>query len=313
MSSYIYLRDMNPAEQSATDALVEQSINSLPFTLAAPVKRMFDHIAASEYGKAMNYALDFVEMSTQYISMTLLARLIDVECALPLEQRRVNCVIHKIDSKRPLSLGDWINDILTPLLLIAKERMADDEMVTALTTHLLRRRSCVLLGDKREPSVVQIRNEYRGHSTTLSENLYRGVIYTLEPKILTILRALEPLWRCEFYSIPAVGVKLNHKGAGEDIKSVPSEGDQVGHYYILFNGKTIDLYPLMIVSEQGFVYVLQTLKEESICYISSNEEAITLNDDSHNDALDALLQRVSPQFDISKDLNWEQYLVKNQK
>lgn len=306
MIKYIYLREMSHTEESTNDALVEQSVNSLPYTLAKPVERLFGHIAAGEYGKAMNYALDFVEISTQYVSMLLLVRLIEIERTLPLEERRVNRIINKIDTKRPLSLGDWINDILTPLLVIAKERMAGDKLVASLTANLLRKQSCVLLGDKREPSVVQIRNEYRGHSTTLSENIYRGVIYTLEPKIMTILRAIEPLWQYEFYSVPTVGVKLNHKGVGENEKGGSAEGEQVGHYYIANNDKVTDLYPLVLVGEQGFVYVFQTLKEESISYISSNEEAVTLNDDSYNDALDALLQQASPQFDISKDLNWGQ-------
>ena len=306
MNRYTYLRELSDEERNEADGLVVQSIEQLPYTLAAPVKRLFDHVAAAEYGKAMNYALDFVEISTQYISALLLVRLIEVERTLPLEQRRTVRVVQKIDNKRPLSLGDWINDILTPLLLAAKERLEGDELVAALTTHLLRRQTCVLLGDKREPSVVQIRNEYRGHSTTLSENIYRGVIYTLEPKLLTILKAITPLWGYECHSIPSAGKQLSHKGWGTSLEATTSEGDQIGHYYVRHAGRTIDLYPLMMVDEQGYVYVFQTLKEESISYISSNEDAVTINDDSRNDAFDTLLQQILPQFDISKELNWEQ-------
>ncbi len=306
MSRYVYLRETPPQEQQAADTLIDKSINSLPYTLAAPVKRMFDHISANEYSKAMNYALDFIEISTQYISAILLARLIETERELPLEQRRVAKVIHKIDNKRPLSLGDWINDILTPLLLIAKVRMEGDGLVASLTATLLRKQSCVLSNGKREPSVVQVRNEYRGHSTTLSENIYRDVIYTLEPRILTILKAVEPLCEYQFYSIPTAGQRLNNKGFEPSESSTPTGGDEVAHYYISHNGKTTDLYPLAFVNEKGYVYVFQTLKEESISYTSSNVDAVTLNDDSHNDAFDALLQQALPHFDISKDLNWEQ-------
>ncbi len=306
MSRYTYLRDITFEEQQSADALVGKSIDALPYTLAAPIKRLFDHTAEGEYSKAMNYALDFVEMSTQYISVFLLVRLIEIERELPLEQRHTTKIILKIDNKRPLSLGDWINDILTPLLLIAKERMSNDELTVSLTTHLLRKQSCVLLGDKREPSVVQIRNEYRGHSTTLSENIYRGVIYTLEPKIITILKAIEPLCEYQYHSSPSAGKRLNHKGIETGVENICGNNEEVSHYYIRHNGKDTDLYPLMLVGEQGYVYVFQTLKEESVCYISSNEDAITLNDDSRNDAFDALLRQVSPHFDISKDLNWEQ-------
>lgn len=305
MKSFTYLREMDSAERESADALVSKCIDSLPYTLAAPVNKMFRHIACQEYGKAMNYALDFVEISSQYISSLLLVQLIEIERTLPAEQRRVNRVVQKIDNKRPLSLGDWINDILTPLLLAAKERMGDNRLVTCLTGNLLRKQTCVLLGDKREPSVVQIRNEYRGHSTTLSENIYKGVIYTLEPQILNILRAVEPLCSYEFLSVPEKGKVLSHKGAGTSIESNDSKGE-LSHYYVVQNGKSTDLFPLVMVNTEGCVYVFQTLKEESICYISSNEEAVTLNEDSRNDAFDALMQQVSPHFDISKDLNWDE-------
>ena len=305
MKNFTYLRELEGADKEKADLLVAKCIESLPYTLAAPVKKMFAHLAGQEYGKAMNYALDFVEMSSQYISSLLLVQLIGIEKGLPMEQRKVNRVVQKIDNKRPLSLGDWINDILTPLLLASKERMGDDRLVESLTGNLLRKQTCVLLGDKREPSVVQIRNEYRGHSTTLSENIYKGVIYTLEPQILTILKAVEPLCNCEFHSITEDGTKLGHKGAGTGVKGDIAEGE-VSHYYVVQDGKTTDLFPLVMTNREGCVYVFQTLKEESICYISSNEEATTLNDDSRNDAFDAMMQQVSPHFDISKDLNWDE-------
>ena len=121
MSSFVYLRELDEQEKHVADILVESSIDALPYTLAAPVKRLFDHVAAGEYGKAMNYALDFVEISVQYISMYLLMRLIEIEKELPFEQRRTVRIVNRIDGKRPLSLGDWVNDIMTPLVLISRE------------------------------------------------------------------------------------------------------------------------------------------------------------------------------------------------
>ena len=306
MSDFVYLRELSEQEQQSADILVARSIESLPYTLAAPVKRLFEHVAANEFGKAMNYALDFVEISTQYVSMLLLVRLMEKESELPFEQRRAVRIVNKIDNKRPLSLGDWINDILVPLLLAAKDRLGDDPLVQSMLQHLMRKQSCVLLGDKREPSVVQIRNEYRGHSTTLSENIYRGVTYTLEPRIITLLQALSPLQQYGFHSSPSEGRKLVHKGAGASVEGVAGSDDAPGHYYVTDGDRVTDMYPLMICNPEGYVYVFQTLKEESISYISSNENAVTYVDDIYNDDFDALLQRISPQFDISKDLNWEQ-------
>jgi len=307
MSDFVYLRELDEQEKHDADILVGNSIDSLPYTLAAPVKRLFDHVAANEYGKAMNYALDFVEMSVQYLSMLLLVRLIEIEKDLPSEQRRTVRIVNKIDGKRPLSLGDWVNDILTPLVLISKERMPEDALVQSLLAHLMRKQTCVLLGDKREPSVVQIRNEYRGHSTTLSENIYRGVIYTLEPRIITLLRAMSPLQQYGFHSSPSEGRKLTHKGAGASVEGPCEAGEMPGHYYVSDGKCTTDMFPLIMSNENGYVYIFQTLKEESVSFISSNEDAVTYVDDSFNDDFDELMQRVAPQFDISKDLNWEQF------
>ena len=297
---------MSNNEKVANDLLIEKSINYLPFTLAFPIKQLFDHIASKEYGKAMNYALDFIEISTQYISILLLVRLIQIEKQLPAKQRHSAKIVNKIDKKRQLSLGDWINDILTPLLLASKERISEDRLIQSLTTHLLRKQSCTLLGDKHEPSVVQIRNEYRGHGTTLSENIYRDVIYTLEPRILILLHAVEPMQQYHFYSSPTEGKYMSHKGVTARIENITTNDILVGHYYIAHDSDTIDLYPLIICNDKGYIYLFQTLKEECVSYISSNENAVTLNDDSYNDAFDSLLQQVVPHFDISKDLNWEQ-------
>ena len=139
MSNYVYLRELDEQERQAADELVGKSIDALPYTLAAPVKRLFDHVAANEFGKAMNYALDFVEISVQYMSMVLLVRLIEIEKDLPFEQRRTVRIVNKIDTKRPLSLGDWVNDIFVPMLMAAKERMEDDGLVKSLLSHMMRR------------------------------------------------------------------------------------------------------------------------------------------------------------------------------
>jgi hypothetical protein len=85
---------------------------------------------------------------------------------------------------------------------------------------------------------------------------------------------------------------------------------QVSHYYIQtaqegdIAGDSIDLFPLVFSNEKKFIYVFQSLKEENIVYISSNENAITYIDDIWIDAFDKCMQQTLPQFDISKDLNW---------
>lgn len=306
MSKFVYLRDLNEQEKDFADVLIEESISTLPYTLAAPIKHLFKHVAVSEYGKAMNYALDFIEISVQYVSMILLVRLIEIERSFPFNQRHTIRIVNKIDGKRPLSLGDWVNDILIPLIWISKERISEDLLVQTLLTHLMHKQNCILLGDKREPSVVQIRNEYRGHSTTLSENIYRGVVYTLEPRIIKILQAIAPLQQYDFFSSPSEGIKMVHKGVNTSVETYSGVDLLSGHYYIKYDNRVTDMYPVIMCNEKGYIYVFQTLKEESVSYISSNEDAVTYVGDNFNEDFDVLMQSVNPQFDISKELNWEQ-------
>ena len=71
MSRYTYLRETTPEEQQIADALIEKSIASLPYTLAAPVKQMFGHIAANEFSKAMNYALDLRDCTIEELRIPI--------------------------------------------------------------------------------------------------------------------------------------------------------------------------------------------------------------------------------------------------
>lgn len=44
MSSFVYLRELDEQEKHIADILAESSMDALPYTLAAPVKRLFDHV-----------------------------------------------------------------------------------------------------------------------------------------------------------------------------------------------------------------------------------------------------------------------------
>ena len=136
----------------------------------------------------------------QYVSCLLLALIQKEEENLSQKHDALIRAIIKIDTKRPLSFGDWINDILFPLLKAAKDRIPDNELVISLDKHMVNHGCNLFLGGKKDPSVVQIRNEYKGHSTTLSEDIYKGVIYTLEPRIFMMLKAISPLQDWTFFS-----------------------------------------------------------------------------------------------------------------
>lgn len=250
----------------------------LPFTLSHPLEQYEAQKAAGSYSKAMNYALDFFEISTQYLSLLMLG-VIRQTYGEP--NANVDAVVGKIDMKRPLSFGDWANDILPRVAQAARELLPDEPLTQAMSALSGKKRN-LLLGGKSESSIVQIRNEYKGHSTTLAEEIYKQVLGELEPRMEEMTRALKPL---EDYS------------------------EEVGpeRFRILHNGELkADLYPLVYCNEKGYIYVFQSLKDEDTAYISSDERAVTLIFDRLNPAFDTWMQRLVPSFDIAKEANWEE-------
>ena len=111
-------------------------------------------------------------------------------------------------------------------------------------------------------------SDLKGHSTTLSESIYAEVVDMLLPRAEKWIAALQPL---------------------QDY--VPE-----------------NLEPLVRHDSQGHEYVFQSLKEESVSYISVDEDALTYIGEDFNEAFDAWMQTLVPSFDISKDLNWEEYV-----
>ena len=306
IEKYTYLGTMSAEDSVAADIVVSKCINRLPFTLSFPVKKLFECISNKEYGRGMNYCLDFFEISVLWLSSLLLKRLID-KCAdgLMPQTAELQNILNTIDTKRPLSFGDSLNNIFIPLANLSRIYIKDDALVESIATHLMHKNTCILLGNKNEPSVVQIRNHYKGHSTMLSEEIYKNVILTLIPRTLTLLKALEPLTESNVFSFHN-DKKLNHNGADAHTLEPCKQALENGHYYIKTGDVITDLYPLIYCSKDHFVYVFQTLKDEKISYISSNENAITLVDDEKNEDLDRLIQRIQPSFDITREMNWIQ-------
>lgn len=277
-----FLNIYSEEETIGYENLLEQSIAKLPYTLSFPIIKTMSALEKQEYGNAMYRMLDFFEVSASFTSFVFLRLLQGKADGNQQIQDVLEAYVRKIDQKRPLSFGDWLNDLLTPLLLVAVKCIPENALARSFQNHLLERRKNILLGDKRNASIVQIRNDYRGHSTTLSEEIYREVVTQIEPRFLKMLEALSPLTNCHY-----------------DIRE--------GKYQITYDvesGWCIDLFPLVFTNAQDYRYVFHTLKDEQACYISSNENAVTLNTYEMNEAIDKDLQRILPSFDIAKALNW---------
>ena len=257
------------------------AVGKLPYTLSHPLEQAHAAYSDGKYGMAMNHLLDFFEISTafcSYIFLRLLQQEAKTQTAImPVLEQFVN----RIDAKRPLSFGDWLNDLFTPLIATAAKQIPEHPLSTSFAAHIYVKRRNVLLGSKTVPSIVQIRNEYRGHSTTLSEDIYHGIDDQLLPRIGSMIEALQPLASC-VYDI----------GEGRYRIDFPTTGQQ------------IDLYPFVFCNDRDYRYVLHTLKDEQTCYVASNENAVTHISYDMNEAVDKAFQQIVPSFDIAKDLNW---------
>ena len=275
------LNDYNVQDAECYEAVIANAVDHLPFTLSYPIRQQQQAVKDRRYGQAMNHLLDFFEISTPFCSFLFLRLLQGEMDTKPTIRPVLETFVNRIDQKRPLSFGDWQNDLLTPLMAAAQKSLEDHPLTKSFSAHIYVKRKNILLGSKSEPSIVQIRNEYRGHSTTLSEEIYAEVVRLLEPRMLHMLQALEPLCHCRY-----------------DIRE--------GCYGIQGDHIDIDLFPLVFVNSKDYRYVFHTLKDEQACYLSSNENALSYISYDMNSAIDHDLQHIVPSFDIAKDLNWNE-------
>lgn len=306
MSEYLFLQEYDAEHLSAVEQLVERSIERLPYTLAVPVANAFAAIASGRYQRAMNLVLDFFEISVQYSSVVML-RLLH-KLSTPSSMQLAASIVKKIDTKRPLSFGDWVNDFFSPMMALLEKEMPGHPLVAAMCGNIYTRRINRLMGGKNEASIVKIRNDYRGHGNTLSEELYKSVLYSLEPRLVMMLRSLEPFTYGTAVAVDADGNAWCMNGTTPQ-RVENSCSLLPGHYYLCGDGETTDLFPLVFMDGERFVYVFSTLKDESAGFLSSNENAMRFESDVMNDDIDGYLKRFVPSFDVAKELNWDEFLA----
>ena len=240
---------------------------ALPYSISHPLEQFKSIEYGSEAQRSMNYMLDCFEISAQYISVVLIARIrshyLATHQALP---EQVLAWVQYIDRKRPLSFGDWCSTLLPLSVAAAMTYLPEDIIVSGLSRLVTKKRN-LFLGDKKESSIVQIRNEYKGHSTSLSNDLYRQVQESLRPRLTELI----------------------------DCCRVLEDYDE--H----------ELYPLVHTNEKQHVYLFQSLKDDDVSFISANEEALLLITDSLNKVFDDWMRCLVPSFDISRKMNWQEY------
>ena len=100
-------------------SLVEMSFQRLPYTLSHPLSQFYRCKEEGVWSKAMSYALDFYEIGAQYVAIVLLG--ICRQNGAAVLNSNLQFVVNRIDQKRPLSFGDWANDILPRSVAAAVE------------------------------------------------------------------------------------------------------------------------------------------------------------------------------------------------
>jgi hypothetical protein len=113
MTPYIFQREYSVHEKTEFNNLLSSSINQLPFTLSSPIEKFVRYVEKEDYGRAMNYAIDFFEISVQYLSCILIALIQkkeEEESSVTGKHKDMIQAIQRIDTKRPLSFGDWVNN-----------------------------------------------------------------------------------------------------------------------------------------------------------------------------------------------------------
>ena len=313
---YTFLHEYQADDKQRYCDVLDQCIGKLPYTLAAPIGNVCLEVGRGNYGKAMNYMLDFFEITTQYLFCVLYAKLAaKYEKDGSARAVELHKFINKIDNKRPLAFGDWVNDLFCPMVGLAVKEFPDDALCMSLQANVVNRKRNILLGDKRNPSVVNIRNRYKGHTTTLSEALYHDVVFTLEERMLVLASALLPLGDWHFVScLEDKCLSLNGMHPSVISHDKVPVAMLPGHYYIstrpldeVASADMLDLFPLVHCNEKGHVYVFQSLKGEYVTFVSSSVDALNVEDDCYNEYFDAYFQKILPTFDVAKDLNWDAY------
>lgn len=279
------INNYDEQQRLANEQLVESSISALPYTLAHHLERLYENVAQEDYSKAKDYILEWFELATQYLSVIIFA-LLRENIDKVLSANTLNTiadVVGRIDIKRPLSFGDWCNDILPPLTNALVKTMPESPLAKALEKRTTSKNN-LFIGSKNEKSIVSYRNKYKGHGMMLSDEIYFKILSELEPRLLSLLEALEPIRNSNIITLEG---------------HVWLEGD--------LSKQKLDLFPMLYADENDYVFLFQSLNDEKAYYVSANERAESQLTTDNNPAIDAFFQTFVPAFDIAKRRNWTEW------
>jgi hypothetical protein len=220
-----FVADYPREELAKYEDLLEDAYRDYPYSMIYILESYEEFIQGKNYFKAFVRGINFIEISLQYCSSVMLSLL--KENGIAFDESLQNLTT-KIVSK-PLSMGDWVNDIFIVLLKKSIELIPDEPFVQSLDRVLLERKGNVLQGwsgrkGEEFQSISYFRNKYVGHSMLLEEEKYNELLKILEPRILKMVEAMLPL--AEYSTFSVVDIVNDDEVPGEYLVA-PLKGSQL--------------------------------------------------------------------------------------
>lgn len=189
-----FIAEYPPEDLEMYEVQLEDAYETYPYSIISILQDYEENIAEEEYSKAFKRYIDFFEISIQYCSSLLLSLIKHQKLEF---NETLQNVATKIVSK-PLSTGDWINDIFIVLVNEAHNIIPNEAVVDSLYQMLHEPKGNILQGwgsrkGEEFKSIAYFRNAFLGHDTSLAEEIFADGLKLIESRIFRMLEALAPL------------------------------------------------------------------------------------------------------------------------
>lgn len=198
--------------------LLDTVETDFPSAISHRVVRYFEEIQKEDYLRASMIMRDFFEITMSYVSTVLIH---EIDAQLDGSNVDYKKIIDKLISK-PLSTGDWVNDIFLALVKLAKVLKIETDLITSIDEKMMEKKGNLLQGwnyKSENPyefaGFAKIRNDYFGHETTLNDEELKKLLTILEPRMLKFLDAILPVAEYTAFSVK----KESPKKEGEEYVS----------------------------------------------------------------------------------------------
>jgi len=332
-----FLGDYPPDELEIFEVQVEEAYEEFPYIIISIIKDYEENLMEEEYAKAFKRYIDFFEITVQYCSSLILSL---VKSSSMEFNETMQGVATKIVSK-PLSTGDWINDIFLVLVKEAGFLIPDEPLIESLNTVLFEPKGNILQGwssrkEEQYKGIAFFRNNYLGHDTSLADEIYSDALKLIEPRLFKMLEALAPLAEITTLTVDKVLDDENSPGkytliplkSAELKRALRVTSDMMlepDKYYLLHRkiknfdhlktGELVGITPFVIfqplTDDEGSektTYLFQTIHNRNLkrmVYVSPNLKAKKKETELFKDLFVSFLQEVLKKISIGKNYKLE--------